>query len=231
MKFKRNTQTYGETPLPVTPYQKAAQAWDERIGSSRVQAKNWRLIALSQTAVVLFLGVGLLWHSSKSYVTPYVVELSTDGAVRAVAPAVENYQPDDAQIAYHLAEFIKKTRSVSIDPIIVRQNWMSAYSFATDRGSATLNEYARDNDPFAEIGIRSVSVDVTSVVRASDDSFNVRWREIDFRNGNEIGREYWTATLSIISKPPRDEQTLRSNPLGLYIHGINWSQDLNQGEP
>ena len=36
---------YGRTPEPETPYQRAAQAWDERIGSARVQARNWRLMA------------------------------------------------------------------------------------------------------------------------------------------------------------------------------------------
>lgn len=231
MRWKRSTKSYSETPEPVTPYQRAAQAWDDRIGSARVQAKNWRLVALGQTALVLMFGAGLIWQSTQSFVTPYVVELSTDGAVRAVAPAIENYQPDDAQIAYHLADFIKNTRSVSIDPIIVRQNWLTAYAYATDRGSATLNEYARDNDPFAEIGTRSVSVDIMSVVRATGDSFTVRWRETAFRNGAETGREYWTGTLSVVSKPPRDEQTLHQNPLGLYVHGINWSQDLNHGDP
>lgn len=230
MVWKRSTQKYGDTPEPITPYQKAAQAWDMRIGSARVQAKNWRLVALAQTALVCLFGAGLLWQSSRSFVTPYVVEMSTDGSIRAVAPAIENYEPGDAQIAYHLAEFIKKTRSVSIDPIIVRQNWLSAYDYATDRAAATLNQYAQDNDPFEDIGIRSVSVDVMSVVRASDDSFTIRWRETGFRNGTETSRQYWTGTLSIISNPPRDEQTLHRNPLGLYVHGINWSQDLNQGE-
>ena len=33
MKFKRPLQRYGRTPEPETPYQKAAQLWDERIGS------------------------------------------------------------------------------------------------------------------------------------------------------------------------------------------------------
>src|SRR5262249_24376368 len=40
MAFKRSTLRYGETPEPVTPYQKAAQVWDERIGSARVQAQG-----------------------------------------------------------------------------------------------------------------------------------------------------------------------------------------------
>jgi type IV secretory pathway TrbF-like protein len=43
--FKRSSVRYGRTPQPETAYQKAAQVWDERIGSARVQAKNWRLMA------------------------------------------------------------------------------------------------------------------------------------------------------------------------------------------
>ncbi|MCK9553891.1 MAG: conjugal transfer protein TrbF, partial [Aquamicrobium sp.] len=30
--FKRPATHYGKSPEPETPYQKAAQAWDERIG-------------------------------------------------------------------------------------------------------------------------------------------------------------------------------------------------------
>ena len=58
-------------------------------------------------------------------------------------------------------------RSLSIDPVLVRQNWLEAYDFATDRAALFLNDYARTNDPSA-VGTRSVSAQVTSVVRASD---------------------------------------------------------------
>ena len=43
--FGRPSVRYGRTPEPETPFHKAAQVWDERIGSVRVQARNWRLIA------------------------------------------------------------------------------------------------------------------------------------------------------------------------------------------
>ena len=46
MVFRRAMQRYGRTPVPETPYQRAGQVWDERIGSARVQARNWRLITL-----------------------------------------------------------------------------------------------------------------------------------------------------------------------------------------
>ena len=43
--FKRPSTHYGKAPEPETPYQRAAQVWDDRIGASRIQAKNWRLMA------------------------------------------------------------------------------------------------------------------------------------------------------------------------------------------
>ena len=51
MLFKRSVQRYGQTPEPITPYQKAAQVWDDRIGAAIVQAKNWRLLAFGAVAV------------------------------------------------------------------------------------------------------------------------------------------------------------------------------------
>jgi len=65
---------------------------------------------------------------------------------------------------------------------------MTAASKASARGScrgaAALNEYARVNDPFARVGQQTVAVEVTSVVRASDDTFQVRWIERSFISGS-----------------------------------------------
>ena len=58
--FKRSALRYGETPEPVTPYQKAAQVWDERIGSPARQAHNWRLLALGCLALSLILAAPAL---------------------------------------------------------------------------------------------------------------------------------------------------------------------------
>ena len=53
--FRRASVRYGDTPQPVTPYQKAAQVWDERLGSARVQAMNWRIAALAMIGLALLL--------------------------------------------------------------------------------------------------------------------------------------------------------------------------------
>lgn len=228
--FKRTSGKYGDTPAPVTPYQKAAQVWDERMGAARVQARNWRLMAFACLALAVGLAGGVVWQSAQSRITPYVVEVDKLGTVQTVGPAVQDYEPTDAQIAFHLARFITNVRSLSIDPIVVRQNWLAAYNFATDRAAATLNAYARENDPFKSIGARSVSVDITSVVRGSDDSFTVRWSEKTFVSGSLAETDRYTGILSIVMQRPRTVQVLRKNPLGIYVHGLNWSRDLNPGE-
>ena len=224
--WKRSQSRYGTTPTAETPYQRAAQVWDDRIGSARVQAKNWRLTALVALGLCAALSAAYVWRSTQSMVTPYVIELDSSGEVRTVSATVANYEPTDAQIAYQLAGFIKNVRSVSIDPIVVRENWLEAYNYTTDKASLTLNDYARDNDPFSDVGKRSVSIDIANIVRSSDDSFDVRWRETTFLSGVRQRQDTYTAVLSIIIDPPRDEATLHRNPLGVYVHGINWSRDL-----
>jgi type IV secretion system protein VirB5 len=230
MSFKRSTLRYGETPEPVTPYQKAAQAWDERIGSARVQAANWRLMAVGSLGLSLLLAGILLWVGRTGAVVPYIVEVDSRGGTRAVGPAVETYAPSDAQVAYHLSRFVDNVRALSIDPVVVRQNWLKAYDFVTDKAAVTLNEYARDNDPFARVGRQTVAVDVASVVRASDSSFQVRWLERTFEGGALRDTKRLTGLFSIVITPPRTVDAVRKNPLGIYVHAFNWSQDVTTGE-
>ena len=228
--FKRPSIRYGKTPQAETPYQRAAQVWDERIGSARVQAKNWRLMAFGCLVLALLMAGGLVWRSAQSIVTPYVIEVDQSGQVRTVGEAATPYRPTDAQTAHHIARFVTLVRSLSIDPIVVRQNWLDAYDYTTDRGAAVLNDYARVNDPFARIGKESVTVQITSVVRASDASFNVRWMERRYVNGAAAGLERWTAVVSIVQQTPRTEERLRRNPLGIYVNGLSWSRELDSSE-
>jgi type IV secretion system protein TrbF len=99
MFFKRSVQRYGRTPLPETPYQRAGQLWDERIGSARVQARNWRLMAFGCLFLTAGTSAGLAWQSLQSRVVPYVVEVDRLGEARAVQPADVAYRPTDPQVA------------------------------------------------------------------------------------------------------------------------------------
>src|SRR6202453_1181540 len=173
--FRRPIVRYGKTPEPETSYQRAGQVWDDRIGSARVQAKNWRLALFAMLALSRGLSAALVLPFARGTVTPWVVQIDRLGQAQAGAPAVADYRPTDPQIAWHLARFIEEVRSIPDDPVVLRQNWLEAYNYATDKGALALNDYAPTNDPFSKIGKATTSVDVSSVIRASNDSFRVEW--------------------------------------------------------
>lgn len=226
--FKRPSTHYGKSPEPETPYQRAAQVWDDRIGSARVQAKNWRLMAFGSLALSAALSAGLFWQSMNGSIVPWVVQVDRLGQAQAIAPATADYQPNDAQIAFYLARFIEQVRGIPADAIIVRQNWLRAYDFTTQAGALALNDYARSNDPFAKVGKSQVAVEVSTVIRASPSSFRVAWIERRYQDGSLASTERWSAILTVAVQPPRDADTLRKNPLGIYINAINWSKELGQ---
>lgn len=226
--FKRPSPHYGKSPEPETPYQKAAKVWDERIGSARVQARNWRYMAFGCLILAGGFASALVWQSARGTVVPWVVQVDNLGQAQTVAPAAADYRPTDPQIAWHLGRFIEQVRAIPADPIIVRQNWLRAYDWTTDRGAAALNDYARANDPFSRVGRQQVSVEVSSVIRASPDSFRVAWIERHFENGQLATTERWTAILTIVVQTPRTAERLRVNPLGIYVNAINWSREMSQ---
>ncbi|NLS28301.1 hypothetical protein S2M10_33110 [Sphingomonas sp. S2M10] len=226
--FKRPATHYGKSPEPETPYQKAGQIWDERIGSARVQAKNWRYMAFGSLILSAGFAAALVWQSARGTVVPWVVQVDNLGQAQTVAPAVADYRPTDPQVAWHLGRFIEQVRSIPADPIIVRQNWLRAYEWTTDRGAAALNDYARSNDPFTKVGKQQIAVEVSSVIRASPDSFRIAWTERHYENGQLSATERWTAILTIVIQPPRNAERLRANPLGIYVNAISWSREMTQ---
>ncbi|OYX74063.1 MAG: conjugal transfer protein TrbF [Caulobacter sp. 32-67-35] len=225
--FKRSSARYGATPIPETPYQRAGQAWDERLGSARVQAANWRLMALGLLGLSAALTGGLVWQSARGTITPWVVEVDRLGQAVASAPASAGYRPTDPQIVWHLGRFVEQVRSISADPVVVRDNWLSAYDYTTERGGLALSDYARGADPFAKVGRTQVAVEISSVIRASPDSFRVAWIERRYEDGQLAATERWTAILTVVLQPPKTAEALRKNPLGVFIHALSWSREMS----
>jgi type IV secretion system protein TrbF len=169
---------------------------------------------------------GLVWQSARGSITPWVVQVDSLGQAQAVAPAVADYRPTDPQIAWHLARFITQVRSIPADAVVLRQNWLDAYNYVTDKGALTLNDYAQTNDPFSRLGKMQVSVEVSSVIRASDDSFRVEWAERRYVDNALAATERWSAILTVVVQTPADADRLKKNPLGVYVHALNWSKEL-----
>ena len=224
--FRRPTVRYGKTPAPETPYQRAGQVWDERIGAARVQARSWRLAFFGVLALSGALTGGLLWQSARGTITPWVVEVDALGQAQAIAPATAGYTPTDPQIAWYLARFISEIHAIPADPVVLRQNWLDAYNYVTDKGALALNAYARTSDPFSKVGKVQVTVEIVSVIRASADSFRITWIERRYADDALAATERWSAILTIAVRMPTDADRLKKNPLGVYVHAFDWAKEL-----
>ncbi|WP_374471816.1 conjugal transfer protein TrbF [Phenylobacterium sp.] len=223
----RGPSRYARTPEPETPYQRAGQAWDLRLGAARVQARNWRLAALLALGVAATATAGLAWRAGAGTVTPWVVEVDRLGRVQAVGPAADGWRPTDAQVAWRLADFVREARSVPADPVVLRDNWLRAWGSATGAGARALAEHARAHDPFGRVGREQVTVEVASVVRASPSSFRVEWVERRYVDGALVDAERWSGILGVTLRRPVDPATLRANPLGVFVSALDWSRELS----
>src|SRR5258705_2064709 len=107
MLLRRPSIRYGRTPEPETPFQKASQAWDERIGSARVQARNWRLPAFGNLFLAAGLSGGPLLAPAGRNLTPLVGRGGKNRQAPTPSPPGAGYPPDQPQIALALARLLQ----------------------------------------------------------------------------------------------------------------------------
>ncbi len=223
--FRR--RAVGRAPIALgsaTPSRHPATGWD-RLNSAHRQVACWRLAALGSASLAALLALTLAASVVRANVTSYTVATARRDERLAVLPKVEATAPSDAQIAYVLSGFVKNVRSLSVDPVVVRANWIDALDHVTARGAQMLNDYARGESPFTKIGRRSVTVVVTKVVRAAEDAFEIRWEERILETGAHVKRERFTGAVSIVFSSPNTPRLISKNPLGLYVDRFSWSRD------
>ncbi len=217
---------FQNTAPPDTPYRDAQELWDRRMGSALAHARTWRTATFGVLGLSAALAAGIIILALRPAAIPFVIEANATGEARLIGPATSKYEPSDAQLSWHLARFIEMIRSLPSDPIVVRQNWLRAYDWTTQGGAQVLNAMAKDDDPFGKVGKTTVAVEVLSVVRASPNSFNLRWRESTYNSGTLVKVERYSGVATVVIDPPSSPERLANNPLGLYVHSLTWSRDL-----
>jgi type IV secretion system protein VirB5 len=224
--FKRPQARYGESAPTETPYHRASQVWDDRIGSARVQARNWRLMAFVCVGLTALTLGAYIYERQNSRVRAYIVPVDRFGHVGRIELADASYQPGAADKAAFVKVFVERVRSKSTDPVVLRQNWERAKRSLGQDAARTLMQFAKDHDPAARLGQEAVSVEIVSVLPRSPATFQVQWLETTYDQGVASAPQRWTGLFTVGAKPPADEAQLLENPKGLQITSFQWSRDL-----
>jgi type IV secretion system protein VirB5 len=215
-----------------TPYRRAKEVIDSRVGSARKQAYNWRLFALGMVGVVVLSVGGLIWQSMKSQVEPYVVEVGKEGRVRLVGkPEAKPYRPEEAVRKSVVEEWVMDVRRRPADKKVLKQQLMDAYERVTGGAKGHLDSMLDQESPFEFIQAKRRTVSMATVNKVGEGSYRLEWVEkMRNRDGYQMGTREYVGIVDLEFREAGTAQELKKNPLGLYVTHFSINRRANLSE-
>lgn len=206
------------------PYLNARREWNERYGEYIQAAYHWKLIAMGSIAAAIISISGAVYIGSRSKFVPYIVEVDPKGHILNTAAVDQGQRPDQRIVQTAIADWINYHRSVVNDSIVQRQYIEKTYAYVTQGSPAKVNLdswYSAGANPFKRIETESVTVEVSSVLLQSKNSYQVEWTEKSFEpNGKPLFVQSYRALLSVEFRDV-EMASLQKNPLGLFFTSIS----------
>ncbi len=212
----------------TNPYVEARREWNDRYLDLARERRLWQMIAGAELVILLIVAGGFVWLSLQHKVVPYVVEVDSLGAALAVKPVTNGaHSPDERIIRYQLAAFVRGARQVMTDRVAMKKVLEQVYAYARGGARTVLDDYYRTNNPFEVAKTYVVVPTVTSLLRLSSTSWQVRWTEEQRAlDGQMLGKSQWEGVVTTEIAPPTSDDAIQMNPLGLYVTDLRWTKQL-----
>ena len=218
------------------PYLSARRTWNEHVGSVVSSRQTWQVVGILSLLIALA-GVGGVIHiGSQSKFIPYVVQVDKMGQTIAAGPVTAADKADPRIVHATVADFITSARMVTPDVALQRKAVFKVYSVLSpnDPATAKMNEWLNGNadaSPFKRAAKEMVSIEITSVIPQSPDTWQVDWTETTRdRQGALKGQPVpMRALVTVYTAEPTSQTTdeqLRNNPMGIYVRDYSWSRLL-----
>jgi type IV secretion system protein TrbF len=190
--------------------------------------RNWQLAAFALLVLLAAVLAAYLKLASEARITPYVVEVDRLGQAVAFGPAEKLARAEPRLTAYQLALLVRNLRTVSSDFEAEKRALFGAYAFVAGTARATLDHYFADpaHDPRVLGRGLTRQVQVTSVLQVPrSHTWKVAWTETEQpRFAGAPRTAAWEGYFQVELDPPATTAALLTNPLGLYVTEINWTQ-------
>ncbi len=221
-----------EAAMDGSVYAKARREWDERYADLVLGKRNWQIAAAGLLMLSLVLAFGLVRVSTRSRFIPYIVRVDGLGYALAAPTALGESAAQlttERMVRYELAGFIRDTREVITDPQAEHQVIGEVYSRVRGAAYKFLENYYHDqnlaHDPFKVAQHTTVTVQIDSILKLSDATWQVRWTEQALGlDGAPIATTHWEAVLDTEMAPQASDASILDNPLGFYVTRISWTE-------
>jgi len=209
-----------------SPYQRAKLAWDERIGSARVQAYNWRMLAFVLSALLTISLIGNIYLGSQSKVIPYVVELKPTGEANMLGTANSlSAKANENAVKFFISRFIMLAREIPADAVLFKRNMQNLFQLVSMQGKSLLTEKFNEASPAKEFQEKNRALKIASTLAVSEGVYQVDWFEAEYdKNGQKIAEYPMRGTFKIAWLEPKNGEQLLENPLGIFIDYFSWTR-------
>ena len=218
-----NIFSSAERQSPYLAASEAVRSEYERLGQSNRILRH-ALIAVA--GALILSSVLSLYLARKQRVIPYVIEVNRAGEVAGVVqPAQRNAALTDAIVRFELAQFITDSRGILADGAAEKAALHRVYDMARGAAATTLPAYYRSHAPFEIAAKETIEAQVDSVLQEPSGAYEMHWTETTRNlNGDLLSTTHWRALLAVQLMAP-DPDKLLTNPIGLYVTQIDWSEE------
>lgn len=211
------------------PYLQSKVLWNDMYGSLQTKLENsYRIIFILSLVIVMAI-IGFIVVAGESKVKPYVTLIHGDEILTLDQTSDRDVHALEPKLSlYFTKQFIRTARSISADSDVNAENQIAAYALTAGAATERLNTFYRNHSPDSIAEQRLNDIHITSVLRTSAHTIEVRWKTIwhDVHTGKEQMTRYYIAQLTYqFEKPSENPRILRVNPLGFYITQLSWSED------
>ena len=230
LKSFHQPEKFSDTGKTLSPAEQARKVIDDRIGSVVVQNYNWRRIAVGLLISNVALAGGLTYQASQSHIVPYVVTVdkSTGEVEKAGAFVSQDYTPQEVEVRYFIGQFIQNARNIQLDPVQQEKMQGKAFAYLTQAAAQKYSAIQRNEGFKEKYAMYTIQTKITGIKKIPDtDSYHATWTEEEFNiaSGKQDVKKY-ECVFAVTTIPPKDDQTLMVNPLGLYISDLNFSAEI-----
>ena len=203
----------------------AFAALEERQGTLRDDRNRWFRIAILMSLVATVCAGFGIWAAVRSEYIPYIVAVDDLGRVQPVqAPKVIENWPD-AAVRRELADLVSDWRSITSDPVVLRQRYRRLQYFLEENSAADrkVRQWAIETRPLTRAETDTVDVAVTSVNFVGGSTWLVEWTEN--RRPRATGQidetTRWRGSFVLRKRRITDPAWLTNNPFGMIIEDID----------
>jgi len=194
----------------------------------QVKTKNFILYFIGIGSIILFSVSLILFFVSlqRQDIVPVLVNVMPSGEAAylgEVRTGGGGFQVPEAAIRFQVREFISNLRSVPVDIQVMNEKLTKCYHAIAKAYEPYLTRIIREQGFFSLVGKIRRSVEIESVLRITNNSYQVDWTETTSESNGMQQRHKMRALLTVVTIEPEPD-FIETNPLGIFIEDFEWTE-------